>query len=307
MQPIKSILLTFDVEDWFQVENFKKHIPFSSWPDRELRVESNTRRLLDVLDGMSHNSLKGTQSETAPKATFFVLGWVAKRMPKLVRDIHACGHEIASHGFNHNLCCDCTPAQLCEDLSESRKLLEDITGGSVYGYRAPGFSISEDVLKMVEECGYSYDSSYNSFSGNSRYGKLDLVRNGAGIASRISSSFFELPVSNMHLGNTVIPIGGGGYFRLVPAPFFRRAVRRVLDRDNAYLFYLHPWEIDPDQPRVEQASLFFKFRHYVNLNKTLPRFAGLLKSLAGCRFMGCHDYIEQVCKNEFRAKTNLGI
>jgi len=164
--------------------------------------------LLDVLDTQSHNSLNGTRSKTAPKATFFVLGWLAKRMPKLVRDIHACGHEIASHGFNHNLCCDCTPAQFREDLSESRKLLEDIIGDSVCGYRAPSFSISEDALKMIEERWYSYDSSYNSFLGNGRYGKPDLVRNGAGIATKISSSFFELPISNMHLGNTVIPMGG---------------------------------------------------------------------------------------------------
>ena len=242
---------------------------------------------------------------TPPIATFFILGWVAKRMPKLVLDIHARGHEIASHGFNHNLCYDCTPAQLREDLSESRKLLEDITGNAVHGYRAPSFSINEDVLKMIEECGYTYDSSYNSFSGNGSYGKLDLVRNGTGIAGKISSSFFELPISNVRLGNTVIPFGGGGYFRLIPAEFFLKAVRRVLDKDNAYLFYLHPWEVDPGQPRVEQAPWFFKFRHYVNLGKTLPRFAGLLKSLAGCRFMGCHDYIEQVCKPE--TAKNSGI
>jgi polysaccharide deacetylase family protein (PEP-CTERM system associated) len=303
MQPIKSILLTFDVEDWFQVENFKNYIPFSSWPERELRVESNTRRLLDVLAAMPHNGLNGTQSKTAPKATFFVLGWLAKRMPKLVRDIHACGHEIASHGFNHNLCCDCTPAQLREDLSESRKLLEDITGVEVKGYRAPSFSIGPDVLDIIEGCGYTYDSSFNSFAGNSRYGQLYLAQNGRGIAGRVLPSLYELPISNLKVGKYTIPMGGGGYFRVVPNALFKRAVRSIVRKQGAYLFYMHPWEIDPEQPRVKQLPLSYRFRHYINLAGTASKLVDFISAFGDCRFLTCREYLDRVRESDSRNST----
>lgn len=301
MQPQKSILLTFDVEDWFQVENFKAYIPFSSWPERESRVERNTRLLLDVLDGMSRSRIdlaSGAQPKPTPKATFFVLGWLAKRMPRLVREIHSRGHEIASHGMNHDLCTHRTAAELRRDFSDSKRILEDIIGDSVYGYRAPNFSVNENVLEALQECGYEYDSSYNSFSGNSRYGKLDLVRCGTRIASKVTSSLFELPISNIRLGKKVIPVGGGGYFRLIPALLFMKAARYIVEKEDAFLFYLHPWEVDPGQPRVTHAPAGFRFRHYVNLHKTLPRLSRLLKEFAGCRFVSCHDYIAQACGNE---------
>lgn len=296
MSSNKYILLTIDVEDWFQVENFKAYIPFSSWPDCELRVEANTHRLLDALDVLARPEIgpsNGTLSQPAPKATFFVLGWLAQRMPRLVREIHSRGHEIASHGLNHDLCTHRATAELRRDLSDSKHILEDIIGHSVHGYRAPNFSVNEDVLLILEECGYEYDSSYNSFSGNNRYGKLDLVRNGTGIASKVSSSLYELPISNIRIGKTVIPVGGGGYFRLIPAPLFIKAARFIVEKEKAFLFYLHPWEIDPGQPRVLEAPAAFRFRHYVNLHKTFPRFARLLKNLSGFRFISCHDYIAQ--------------
>ncbi|MEN6484431.1 MAG: XrtA system polysaccharide deacetylase [Syntrophobacteraceae bacterium] len=287
----KHILLTIDVEDWFQVENFKSYIPFSSWPSCESRVEHNTHRLLDLLD-----ATEGLPGSAGPiRATFFVLGWLANRIPHLVREISRRGHEVASHGYNHDLCTHLPFDALRKDLADSKQELENIVGKAVNGYRAPSFSVNGDVLTILAECGYSYDSSYNSFRGNSRYGRLDLVRNGNGIASKLSPGLYELPISNLRLGNRVIPTGGGGYFRLIPAPLFNRAARYILNMEKAFLFYMHPWEIDPEQPKVKQAPAVSRFRHYVNLNKTLPRLKNLVWELSGCRFVSCHDYLMQVC------------
>lgn len=285
----KSILLTFDVEDWFQVENLKKRIPFSSWPTCESRVEENTARLLDLLESARENC--GASSRRPFRATFFILGWLANRLPRLVREIAARGHEIASHGFNHHLCGDCSLQVLRNDLSDSKKLLEDITGATVFGYRAPSFSISSSVLDLIAECGYTYDSSYNSFGGNSRYGHIDFARNGCGIASRVLPSLLELPVSNLQIGGHTAPMGGGGYFRLWPPWLFKRAVRTILDQEGAYLFYMHPWEIDPGQPRVKNLPLSYSFRHYVNLASAASRLAHFLKAFSAYPFLTCREYI----------------
>jgi polysaccharide deacetylase family protein (PEP-CTERM system associated) len=331
-----SILLTFDVEDWFQVENFKKHIPFSSWPECELRVEKNVHKILDLLDSIKLNnstspldsincntappqnsnpqpsivspyaprlSLNGKDSPCAmpyalcksPKATFFVLGWIAKRLPHLVREIQARDHEVASHGYEHKLCRDQSGDDLKNDLVKSKKLLEDLIGNPIYGYRAPSFSIDDGILKIVEEAGYSYDSSFNSFKMNRRYGQISLTNNGNnGIYHQISEKFYELPISNLKIGNQVIPWGGGGYFRLMPLPLFKRGVEKILKKKGAYLFYLHPWEIDSDQPKVSEIARSFKFRHYLNLDKTYGKLSMLLKSFKGCRFPTCMEFLRGI-------------
>jgi polysaccharide deacetylase family protein (PEP-CTERM system associated) len=374
---LNHILLTIDVEDWFQVENFKQCIPSSSWPSFELRVEKNTHRLLDLLDSVSStNSQQATTNEfitqsyrmstgnvpeternsfrrrriglsqfhqetekreksiessksclttanstNSPKATFFVLGWIAERLPHLVREIHRRGHEVASHGYYHNLCDQISPEDLERDLIDSKKLLEDIIGSSIYGYRAPSFSINEDILKVIEDCGYLYDSSYNSFAMHGRYGHLDLSQNGTrGIALQIprtkhqeplpreihdsdseacftgaeSKIFYELPISNINPGNSILPWGGGGYFRLTPFPLFKIGVEFILRQENAYLFYLHPWEIDPEQPKVKEVSKFFKFRHYINLNKTASKLSSFIEAFNQCHFATCHQYLKLV-------------
>ena len=247
------ILLTIDVEDWFQVENFKQWIPFSSWQSYELRVEKNTHYLLDILDSIKLN--KRTNPTSSPKGTFFVLGWIAERLPHLVREIHSRGHEVASHGYCHNLCKECSFEDLREDLIDSKKLLEDSTGERIYGYRAPSFSINKDILKIIEECGYLYDSSFNSFGIHGRYGQVDLSHNiKKGITAKISDNFYEIPISNFRFGDRILPWGGGGYFRLIPSFIFRLGVQSILKKENAYLFYIHPWEMDPKQPRVKEAS-----------------------------------------------------
>jgi len=293
-----SILITVDVEDWFQVENFKTYIPFPTWSQKELRVEKNVHRLLDLFD--SFNEQRKTNdglTKNSLKATFFVLGWIAKRLPHLVREIQARGHEVASHGFNHNLCNEELKDRLKQDLHDSKKLLEDIINAPVFGYRAPSFSINDDTLKIIEECGYLYDSSFNSFAMHGRYGKI-LLNNYAkqGTSYQTSNNFYELPVSNLTLGKKcfVFPWGGGAYFRIIPFSIFKRGVESIQKKENAYLFYMHPWEIDPDQPRVSKASASFKFRHYINLNKTFSKLTRFIKYFSQCRFISCRQYLDEI-------------
>lgn len=283
----KSILLTFDVEDWFQVENFKAYIEFSTWNFFELRVEKNTLKILDLLDSFSFK----------PKATFFVLGWIAQKLPGLVQQIHERGHEVASHGFNHHLCQDLTGQNLIKDLKDSKELLEKITGSEIHGFRAPSFAINDETLSSIEQAGYTYDSSFNSFSGHGRYGTIDLSRAEKKDACyKINNNFFELPISNFKIQNKIIPLGGGGYFRLFPFQIFKLGMKSVLKKDNAFIFYAHPWEFDPSQPRVEQASPGFKFRHYINLHKTENKLRKLIASFPGHNFITCVDYIRKCCE-----------
>ncbi|MCI5121354.1 MAG: DUF3473 domain-containing protein [Candidatus Electrothrix sp. AUS4] len=278
-----TILLTFDVEDWFQVENFKKYIPYSSWNSKELRVEKNTNELLDLLDSVS----------VPVQATFFILGWIAERCPDLVREIQKRGHEVASHGFDHHLCYNQSPDDLRDDLLRSKELLEDLTGRQVAGYRAPSFSITDDTLALVREVGYLYDSSFNSYEGHGRYGSLSLPQNAEldmPIYS-ITSSFYEIPVSNLRVGSQVIPWGGGGYFRLLPAFLHGLGVKRILEQKKCYTFYMHPWEIDPKQPRVKEAKFFFRFRHYVNLHTAKRKLKGFVESNAYNSFCTCKEFL----------------
>lgn len=270
-----TLLLTFDVEDWFQVENFKSYIPYSLWDSFDLRVWKNTLRVLDILDEFAFQ----------PKATFFILGWVAKRLPALVREISNRGHEVASHGYGHTLCHKMDPAAFFEDLISSKAMLEDITGQAVLGYRAPSFSINEKALNLVREAGYLYDSSFNSFSSNSRYGHLDLsgFSKKSGV-HQITRSFFEIPISNLRFKNNILPLGGGGYFRLFPFQLFKQGICAMLKKEKAFVFYVHPWEFDPNQPRVHQASLGFKFRHYVNLDRTQKKLEAMISCFSKCPF-----------------------
>jgi polysaccharide deacetylase family protein (PEP-CTERM system associated) len=285
---LQYFLLTFDIEDWFQVENFKASIPFSSWSSRQSRVERNTHVILDFLDSARSNSQRPV------RATFFVLGWVARRMPELVRQIRARGHEVASHGYNHNLCTRIPVEELREDLKQSKKLLEDILGEPVLGYRAPSFSITEEALEILEDCGYLYDSSYNSFAANDRYGKIETFPNGTGIALKTRRNIYELPVSNFRAGGYTVPLGGGAYFRLMPVRLFTKMAKSVVKNQNACLFYLHPWEIDPGQPRVNNAHAFSRFRHYTNISFTLSKLSFLVAGMKDLSFVSCGEYIRQV-------------
>jgi polysaccharide deacetylase family protein (PEP-CTERM system associated) len=226
------------------------------------------------------------------RATFFVLAWLADRLPHLIREMHARGHEVASHGCSHKLPNRLSQHDLKQDLTDSKKRLEDLLGSPVYGFRAPSFAINDDVLKIIEDCGYGFDSSYNSFSIHGRYGKISLNGNKKkGIAHILSEKFCELPISNLNLGNQILPWGGGAYFRLLPFYAFNRGIKAILKRQNAYVFYVHPWEIDPEQPRVQKAPIRLRFRHYSNLGKAHSRLKNLIASFNSCNFATCKEYL----------------
>lgn len=265
-------VMSIDVEDWFQVENLKAAIPRSSWDDRPLRVAANTRRILDVF------------ARTGTRATFFCLGWVAEREPALVREIVAAGHEVASHGYGHHLIYDISREEFREDVTRAKAILEDIGGTAVIGYRAPSFSITGDAIGILAETGHRYDSSYFAFGGHDRYGSLDLAgaterRGSAPAAVRLENGLWELPISVLTVGGTVLPWGGGGYFRLYPPRLFRAGFRRAMKQGRGGTFYLHPWEVDPGQPRVPGIKASYRLRHYVNLKKTERRLEALCRAL----------------------------
>ncbi|MCB2218501.1 MAG: DUF3473 domain-containing protein [Desulfobulbaceae bacterium] len=284
MHTDKTILLTIDVEDWFQVENFKAHISYDSWASRELRVEANTHELLDLFDTVEPNV----------KATFFVLAWIAQRCPDLIREIDRRGHEVASHGCNHELCYSMSADKLQEDLRRSRKILGELIGKEIWGYRAPSFSVSNETLGMVQAAGYRYDSSYNSYEGHGRYGTLQLPEtdNYDRHIYQMAPGFYEIPVSNLAFGKRVVPWGGGGYFRLLPLFVFLLGVSRIQKQNSSYVFYMHPWEIDAGQPRVNGAKASFRFRHYTNLGKTKDKLTRFLSANPNQRFLTCRQFLD---------------
>jgi polysaccharide deacetylase family protein (PEP-CTERM system associated) len=255
--------MSVDVEDWFHVENLRSVIDRDSWSRQSSRVERNVDRLLELMDGQS-----------GMRCTWFVLGWVAERSPSLVRRIVDGGHEIASHGYLHDLL-DGLPAEsFREDVSRSKGLLEDISGGPVVGYRAPSFSITNWALPILQEVGFEYDSSFFPSVGHDRYGRLDGMAPREPVAE-VLPGLYEVSISTMNVGSVALPWGGGGYFRLLPYPIFRAGARRILRSGRPYVFYIHPWEIDPDQPRPEGLPPVYRFRHYVGLRRTEGRLASL--------------------------------
>lgn len=260
--------MTIDVEDYFQVSAFAPHIERSSWDSLPCRVERNVDRILGLLD------VKRAQ------ATFFTLGWIAERYPGLVRRISGAGHEVASHGYGHLRASDQTREQFRDDVTRSKAILEDLTGKPVRGYRAPSFSIGPDnlwALDVLAECGYQYSSSIYPIK-HDHYGMPDAPR----FAFRPRpNGVLEFPVTTMSLLRRNFPAGGGGYFRLAPYALSRWVMRRVNRADGEpCIFYFHPWEIDPEQPRPKGLTLKTRFRHYVNLSRMESRIASLLNDFA---------------------------
>lgn len=278
--PREHILITIDLEDWFQVENLRPCYPHERWDSCELRVERNTYRILELFD---HHQIE---------ATFFVLGWIAEKCPDLIRNIHNHGHEIASHGFDHRLCSAVTLQALREDIKRSKSMLEDITGQAVRGYRAPSFSITEKLVETLGDLGFTYDSSYNDFSLNERYGRAEGVFNYSETGLPVTKNgLAELPMSNLNIFGRVVPWSGGGYFRFWPSTVFRSGVNLILRRNNYYMLYLHPWEIDYEQPRERSIGLISYFRHYLNLRDTLNRLDTFITYFKGRKFVSCSKYL----------------
>jgi len=259
-----SAAMSVDVEDWFQVENLKPVISRDTWNARESRVVRNTTRILELLQ------------ERGARATFFVLGWVAERQPGLIRQIAEGGHEIASHGYGHDLIYTLSPTEFRADVERGKKLLEDVTGSRVIGYRAPSFSITDWAVTILQELGFEYDSSVFPTLAHDRYGRLTGVHAGQPVVE-LKSGFHEVCISCLPLGSRGLPWGGGGYFRMLPYFAWRAGVRRILASGAPYMFYIHPWEIDPGQPRIDGLDRVSRFRHYVNLARCEDRFSALLR------------------------------
>jgi polysaccharide deacetylase family protein (PEP-CTERM system associated) len=277
--------MSVDVEDYFHVSVFDGIVPRAMWANMESRVCANTYKLLDMFD------------EFGVSSTFFVLGWVAERHANLVRDIAARGHEIASHGYAHRLIYDQTAAGFREDVRRAKQLLEDAAGCEVAGFRAPSYSVTPRslwALDILIEEGYRYDSSIFPVR-HDRYG-IPVSPREPFYIERSGGGLMEVPGSTVRVGPLNLPIAGGGYFRILPYAWTRWGIARLnAVEQRPAVFYIHPWEIDPDQPRLG-AGWLGRFRHYRNLDKTESRLRALLSEF---RF----GTVDSLLKAHVRAKS----
>lgn len=248
-------LASFDIEDWFHAENLRRYLPTDDWNALPARVEPNTHALLDIL------------ADVGAKSTFFVLGWIARRYPDLVRRMAADGHEVASHSDVHRRLYSLSRTDLVADLAHARDSLEQLTGTPVRGLRAPIFSINEDVLDVLAEAGYWYDSSFYAFGAHDRYGTLTSVPDPDARLVEVRPGLFELPMSRLVLGPVALPWSGGGYFRLIPYALFRWGVAKRLASHRWFLFYFHPWELDGDESPPAGVPPHTRFRGYVGRSR----------------------------------------
>jgi polysaccharide deacetylase family protein (PEP-CTERM system associated) len=257
--------LTIDVEDYFQVAALAEAVDRKDWPSMEYRVEANTDRLLELF------------SQRKVKATFFTLGWVAERSPELIRRIQKAGHEIASHGYSHQLVYTQTPDVFRDETRKSKQILEDITGEPITGYRAASYSITAQsrwALDILCEEGFTWDSSIFPVH-HDRYGMPGTPHEPYRLEAPGGGTLIEFPLSTCPLGSYRLPIAGGGYFRLYPYWLSRWGLGKINRAGQPFIFYLHPWEIDTGQPRLD-VKAFSRFRHYNNLNKCMDRLERLL-------------------------------
>lgn len=256
--------LSIDVEEHYHAHAMEHALPRETWEDIPSRVVPSTQRILRLLS--THDV----------KATFFILGWVADRAPQLVQEIAELGHEIATHGYAHQLIYRQTPEEFADDLARSIDAITRACGIRPKGYRAPSFSITKQslwALEILEQQGLTYDSSIFPLSMHDRYGIGEAQR----FANQVRPGLWEFPVSTVRLGKQNLPVAGGGYFRLYPTWLTRRAIRHLNGQGQPAVVYLHPWEFDPDQPRAAGLSRATRFRHYVNLRKTESRLATLIR------------------------------
>jgi len=266
-QPHRPVnAFTVDVEDYFQVAALSSAISRESWPTRESRVERNTERILYLL------------AEKGVRGTFFVLGWIAERSPGLVRRIAGAGHEIACHGFSHQLIYRQSQAEFREETRRAKGLLEDATGNAVAGYRAASFSITREslwALDVLIDLGFEYDSSIFPIR-HDRYGIPGAAAEPGRVVAPSQRSLVEFPMAAATFCGLQVPVSGGGYFRILPYWVTRAGLRQINDRaGRPFTFYLHPWELDPDQPRIK-VGWFSRFRHYTNLDRCEGRLRRLL-------------------------------
>jgi polysaccharide deacetylase family protein (PEP-CTERM system associated) len=257
--------MTVDVEDYFQVSAFEPYINRADWESIPTRVEKNTHRILDMF------------SEKDAKATFFTLGWIAEKHPQLVKRIISEGHELASHGWSHVRVINQSPEEFREDVIKTKHYLEDISGQKIKGYRAASYSIGATnlwALDILEETGHIYSSSIYPIR-HDLYGMPEAPR--FPFYPNDSEGLLEIPITTFELADRRYPCGGGGFFRLLPYVISKSALKRVNKNDKqSCVFYFHPWEIDPDQPKLKGINAKTRFRHYLNLNRMEKRLECLL-------------------------------
>lgn len=271
---------SIDVEDYYMVSAYADVVKLHEWDRRESRVDASTRRVMELLD------------EYGVKATFFILGWVAQRHPALVRAIREAGHEVASHGYDHQLIYNMTPDEFREDIRKTKRILEDASGGPIFGYRAPSYSIVERsfwAMDILIEEGFTYDSSIFPIR-HDRYGIPGAERL-PHVIKRKAGAIREFPPSTWRVLGSNLPMAGGGYLRLLPLWFTRTGISSINTNDRSpAIIYIHPWEVDPGQPRLN-GSLLSNLRHYTNLHTTIPKLRELLSNF---RFGPIRDLMENV-------------
>ena len=259
--------LTFDIEDYYQVEAFKNYITYEEWSQYPSRVEANTQKILNIL------------AERGVKATFFTLGWVAQRYPEMVKRITDGGHELATHGYAHQMVYKQTPTEFEADLAKSIEVLERISGSKIIGYRAPTYSIIEDsywAFDTLIKYHILYDSSIFPIT-HDRYGIPHSERFPYRIERDNGASIMEFPLSTVRLWKWNFPIAGGGYLRLFPYWLIKYSLFSLNRQQKPGIIYLHPWELDPEQPRIQNIPASTRFRHYVNLHSTAEKLRRLIR------------------------------
>lgn len=272
---MKYFVFSIDIEDWFQVENLKEQVRYEAWANEALRISESTELVLEI---MKKHDVRGT---------FFVLGWIAERKPDLVRKIARQGHEIASHGYKHELLHMIDNATVEADIKRSLEILGPLSSRKIIGYRAPSFSITKSAIQSLKALRFKYDASLNNFQFNKRYGKItvckrmDSVNNQNCSYTALENDLIEFPISVNRYFNVYWPLGGG-YFRLSPRWFLRKQLQDIFVENDIVSIYLHPWEFDTSQPRVSGLSRSYYFRHYYGLARTAGKFEtliGLIKDM----------------------------
>jgi polysaccharide deacetylase family protein (PEP-CTERM system associated) len=285
-------IFTADIEEFFQVEAFSGYIKKDDWDKYPGRVEKNTERLLEIMD---HYHVKGT---------FFIVGWVAERNPALVKMIFREGHEISSHGYSHTMVTKMTQHEFREDIRRAKKILEDITGGGIIGYRAPTFSIVKDTTWAYEillEEGYRYSSSVFPIK-HDRYGWIDFGLRAKVVAASEESELWEFPMSVWDLGSIKIPLGGGGYLRTYPFGVTRYLARSIIRKGRPLILYVHPWELDENHPSVN-VPLLTRVRHFIGITGLDGKLKGVLNSFSFCPFK---DIFESYGNNSLNGSVGGG-
>ncbi|CAM4521911.1 polysaccharide deacetylase family protein (PEP-CTERM system associated) [Paenibacillus endophyticus] len=265
---------TVDVEDWF----CSPDLSLSEWEGYALRLEKPVHQILDLLD------------EHAATGTFFTLGWIAERKPELIKEIHRRGHEIASHGYSHRLVYKQSSEQFRQDIRMSKSILEQLLGAEVHGYRAPCFSMTDWGLDILVEEGFMYDSSLIPNTFNKLYAKFDLAASNTH-AYKVREALWELPLPVYDMNGIHIPWGGGGYFRIYPYAAFRLGARKIIKKRDAFVFYIHPYDLDHDQPHIYDTSKLNSFRRYYGLAHTDMKLKQLLSDF---KCMSIRSYYPQV-------------